>query len=245
MLNNDTKVIDNGLRKGVVYLKEHPEVSMMCLKILNGDMSPQMNSIRRIPNFFHLLMNALMLDKVFISNGFFNHMGYGNFKFDKIMAIDQPMGAAMMFRRSILDDIGGAIDERFFIYYDDVDIAKRVKDKDLKTIFYPEAKIIHYGGGTSNNVPKRTILNKQSSRFKFVLKHYKFAGTILLLLIEMIRVIRIIILSPVFWITGRKPRVWWNFQSILRSFFLVIGNYTILKQKHNLEYEYMEKKKLF
>ena len=56
------------------------------------------------------------------------------------------MGAAMIFRRSILENIGGAIDERFFIYYDDVDIAKRVKDKGLKTIFYPEAKIIHYGG---------------------------------------------------------------------------------------------------
>ena len=86
-----------------------------------------------------------MLDTIFMNNGIFNHMGYGSFQYDKIIPIDQPMGAAMIFRRSILDDIGGAIDERFFIYYDDVDIAKRVKDKGFKTIFYPEAKIIVEG----------------------------------------------------------------------------------------------------
>ena len=186
-----------------------------------------------------------MLDTIFVNNGIFNHMGYGSFQYDKIIPIDQPMGAAMIFRRSILDDIGGAIDERFFIYYDDVDIAKRVKDKGFKTIFYPEAKIIHYGGGDSGKIPRKTIRNRSSSKFKFVQKHYGLYATFLLLLIELFRVIRIVILTPVYLMKGRKPRIWWNFQSILRSFFLVISNYTILKQKHNLEYEYMEKKKLF
>ena len=70
LLNNDTKIIDNGLNKAVTYLKENQEISMMCLKILNEDLSPQKNSIRRIPNFFHFIMHALMLDKIFINKYF-------------------------------------------------------------------------------------------------------------------------------------------------------------------------------
>jgi len=245
LLNNDTKVIDNGLRKGVDYIKTNPEVSMMCCKLLNGDMSAQKNSIRRIPNFFHYFMSALMLDTIFVNNGFFNHMGYGNFKFDKTIPIDQPMGAAMMFRRSILARIGGPIDERFFIYYEDVDIAKRVKDQGLKSMFYPKARIIHYGGGDSSKIPRKTIRNLLSSKFKFVLKHYGLVAVFLLLLIEMIRIIRIIILSPIYLIKGRRPRIWWNIHGVFRSFFLVLGNYSILKQKQNLNYEYMVKNKLF
>ena len=245
LLNNDTKVIENGLCKSVEYLKDHKEISMMCPKILNKDLTQQRGSIRRIPNLFHFFMSALKLDTVFINNGIFNHMCYGSFQYDKIIPIDQPMGAAMIFRRSILDNIGGAIDERFFIYYDDVDIAKRVKDKGLKTTFYPEAKIIHYGGGDSGKIPRKTIRNLSSSKFKFVLKHYGLYSTFLLLLIEIIRLIRIVILTPVYLAIGRKPKIWWNIQGVFRSFFLVIGNYGILKQKQNLDYDYMMKNKLF
>lgn len=245
LLNNDTKIIDNGLNKAVTYLKENQEISMMCLKILNEDLSPQKNSIRRIPNFFHFLMSALMLDNLFINNGFFNHMGYGKFQFDKIMLIDQPMGAAMMFRRSILEEIGGLLDERFFIYYDDVDIAKRIKDKGLKTIFYPKAKVIHYGGGDSSKIPKKTIKNLLSSKFKFVLKNYGLFGIFILLFIEILSVIRTLVLIPVYLLKGRKPRIWWTIQCILRSFFIVIGNYSILSKKQNLDYDYMVKNKLF
>lgn len=59
--------------------------------------------------------------------------------------IDLPMasGAALMLRRQDIDRIGGLFDPRFFMFYEDTDLAKRVHQHGLKLLLEPRAEIIH------------------------------------------------------------------------------------------------------
>lgn len=59
-------------------------------------------------------------------------------------------GAAIMISKKLFNDIDG-FDERFFMYWEDFDICKKVLIKDKKILFYPAAKIIHSLGGTTKD----------------------------------------------------------------------------------------------
>jgi len=92
-----------------------------------------------------------------------------DFKYDKQIEVDQLMGAAMMIRKSIIDEIGG-MDETFFMYLEEVDLCLRIKQAGWKVVFLPEADITHLGGQSSKQAPsKRIMLFK--SMFAYFRKH--------------------------------------------------------------------------
>ena len=68
----------------------------------------------------------------------------GRFAATKVLAC---CGAALLVRRSVLDELGG-LDEHFFAYLDDVDLALRARLRGYQVIYVPEASAFHAGSAT-------------------------------------------------------------------------------------------------
>ena len=118
--------------------------------------------------------------------------------------VDQVMGAFLMIRRDLFARAGG-FDERFFVYYEDLDLCLRAIDHGHAVMHFAKASAVHDGGGTTSPVKDRRLFYETTSRVRFIHKWHGMAaaGTLaaLIALIELpLRAIGM---------TARSPREGW------------------------------------
>lgn len=88
-------------------------------------------------------------------------------------AVDWVSGTSLFIKKTIFDEIKG-FDERFFMYYEDVDLCKRLFLAGFKTYFFPASKIIHYKGENANPEFKSiTYFYSKQSQLIYYCKHNK------------------------------------------------------------------------
>jgi hypothetical protein len=85
-----------------------------------------------------------------------------DFDYNKEQAVDQVMGAFMMTKMEVLNK-AGLLDEKFFIWFEEVDFCLRVWKAGFKIYYNPEVKIIHHGG---KSFAQQKAINKQKMFFK-------------------------------------------------------------------------------
>jgi GT2 family glycosyltransferase len=138
--------------------------------MLNNDVFVDQNFIYHLKNYldFHLDVVAVQpliyshpeRTKIWNGGGFFNRIlakSFSNRTFDGDInpkEIDWISGCAFMIRSSVLR-VTGLLNEKYFAYYEDVDLSFRIKDAGYKLVFIPQAVIYHIGGGSSNSSEKR------------------------------------------------------------------------------------------
>lgn len=90
----------------------------------------------------------------------------------KTQDVDWANGACLMIRKALFDRLGG-LDERFFMYFEDVDLCRRVEQLGYRVRHVAEAEVVHLLGGSSRT--NRHGLNKQweLSRIRYVEKHFE------------------------------------------------------------------------
>jgi GT2 family glycosyltransferase len=76
-----------------------------------------------------------------------------------------------MIRREALEQVG-LLDERFFIYGEDLDLCHRFRSAGWRLVFSPEATAIHYGGASSSAAPVRFYLEMQRANLQYWRKHH-------------------------------------------------------------------------
>ncbi len=85
--------------------------------------------------------------------------------------VDHPLGACMLARRQAYEDVGG-FDPAFYMYSEELDLCRRLKDAGWEVWTLPSARSIHYGGASTNQVPDRMYLELFKSRRRFASRHY-------------------------------------------------------------------------
>jgi GT2 family glycosyltransferase len=65
----------------------------------------------------------------------------------------------------------GLFDPSFFVYSEEDDLCKRVKNHGFRVVFTPDAEIIHFGGQTSKQMPLKMALVQLDSKIKYFYKH--------------------------------------------------------------------------
>ncbi len=94
--------------------------------------------------------------------------------------VDQVMGAFFLIRRNLFETMGG-FDERFFVYFEEVDLSCRASNAGWKTVYYADAKAYHKGGGTSEQVKAIRLFYSLRSRIIYGYKHFGwFSATLLM-----------------------------------------------------------------
>lgn len=85
--------------------------------------------------------------------------------------VDQVMGAFFVVRRSLFEQIG-RFDERFFVYFEEVDLSVRAVQQGFKTMYLAHAQAYHKGGGVSEQVKARRLFYSLRSRLQYAFKHF-------------------------------------------------------------------------
>jgi GT2 family glycosyltransferase len=84
--------------------------------------------------------------------------------------VDWLMGAAILVRRSALDEVG-AFDPAFFLYAEEVDLAYRMRREGWTTVYEPAATFVHVGGASTSRRPAEYYRELIRSHVRFLDKH--------------------------------------------------------------------------
>jgi N-acetylglucosaminyl-diphospho-decaprenol L-rhamnosyltransferase len=96
---------------------------------------------------------------------------------DESKEVDQVSGAFFFIRRWAFEALRG-FDTRFFVYFEDLDLATRVRALGLTSVYLATAEALHRGGGTTNSVKAQRQFYLARSRILYAFKHFSFADAI-------------------------------------------------------------------
>lgn len=160
LLNPDVEIKESTLEKLLEEFKNYADSGIVGGKMKNEDGSIQ-PSVRAFPDVLSQMLIILKLRHLFKSRAISRYM-VEDFNYAKRQEVDQVMGAFFAIRRKVIDEIG-LMDERFFLWFEEVDFCKRAKNAGWKIIYTPETEAIHLGGksfGQISSVARQRIFNK-------------------------------------------------------------------------------------
>lgn len=145
ILNPDTLVREDSLRKMVQYMDENPKVGAMGPKILTREGSFDKTSKRGLPTPWVAFCRISGLSVLFPHSKLFGRYDLLYLDPDKPAHVDSLAGSCMLVRGETYDQIGG-FDEDFFMYGEDIDWSYRIKLAGWEVHYAPVTQIVHFRG---------------------------------------------------------------------------------------------------
>jgi hypothetical protein len=170
LVNPDVKLLPGSVEKAVRFLEQHREAALLLPKLLNPDGTLQF-SCRTSPNFLAFIYRRTLLGKFFSGHKAIREHLMLDWSHDETREVDWGLGACMLLRREEFKD-GNLFDERFFLYFEDIDLCLRLKRAGRKVIYYPEAKMVHaHMRDSVRGLMRRPKREFYKSLVKFYWKH--------------------------------------------------------------------------
>lgn len=145
ILNPDTEIMPGSIKSMIDCHKSDPSAGLVGPKLLYPDGERQI-SCYRFPDIFLPFFRRTFLGK--FRQSYLDYYLFKNVDLDKTQEVDWVMGSCLLLKKSLYDELGG-FDERFFMYFEDTDLCKRINRKGLKIIYHPDSAIIHHHGRAS------------------------------------------------------------------------------------------------
>ena len=182
LLNPDTVIGENTLTKICIFMDEHHKAGAVGVKMLDGYGQFLPESKRGFPSPWNSFCKISGLSKLFPNSKRFGkyHLKYLDNNF--VHRVDILAGAFMMLRKKAIEK-SGYLDERFFMYGEDIDLSYRITRCGYKNYYYPEP-IIHYKGESTKKDIKY-VKNFYEAMLIFFNKHYPHSNFFFILLIRM------------------------------------------------------------
>lgn len=164
-LNSDIQVLEKTIEQCLKSALEIPNLGVLGPKLLNEDGSVQASTYHYVAEHQGILKDNLVLDKLL------------SFKKPPFQAV---MGSFMLIPRTVFETVGG-FDPDFFMYCEEIDLCKRIKNQNKKIVFLESAIAIHKHGGSaegSNWIIRQSFLSrsllvyKQRGTFHFAISHF-------------------------------------------------------------------------
>lgn len=160
-LNPDTEVAKGAISQLICFLREHDNVGMVGPKLLNPDGTLQASGLN-FPGLTNSLFGYFHVRRETTGAYFLNT--------DQPLAVDALVGACLLVRREIFEQVGG-FDEDYFMYEEETDWCYRIRKAGWSIFYAPSAEVIHYGGQSAVQVPVEMYIALRKSRVLFLLKH--------------------------------------------------------------------------
>jgi len=170
LLNSDTIVLDNAIAKAVQFADARPQAAVVGCRVLNPDRTLQ-ESCFRFYSTLNMLLDVSWLSRAFPHSSFFGRKIYGGWDYNSEREVDVVVGCFSLVRMEAIKQVG-VMDERFFVYGDDIDWCRRFVKAGWKVLFTPAGQIIHYGGQTTKKEAGRFSLQLHGAVLINVKTHY-------------------------------------------------------------------------
>ena len=171
LLNPDTIVEDDTLRKSVRFMDDHPDAGGLGVKIVDGKGNFLPESKRSLPSPTVAFFKIFGLSALFPKSRLFGKYHLGYLDRDQVHSVDVLAGAFMMLRKKVLDEIG-LLDEAFFMYGEDIDLSYRITQAGYRNYYFPETRIIHYKGESTKKSSLNYVFMFYNAMIVFARKHF-------------------------------------------------------------------------
>jgi len=200
LLNSDTEVKPRALQILYNYLDAHPQAGAAGSQLLNPDGTLQ-TSCYPFPTLSRELWRLLHLD-VLWSYGVY-HMA--NWDTESPREVEVIQGASLLLRRAALDQVG-LLDDRYFMYTEEVDLCYRLHQGGWQLYWVPKSKVVHYGGQSTKQVPTKMFLCLYQSKLIFLRKHYGWLAAQFYKLILLFATLARLLMVPLCWLESSSKR---------------------------------------
>ena len=160
LLNEDSELVPGATRALRDALDAHERAGAAGARLLRPD-GRQQPSAWRFPTPFTALVGALFLHRRYTVQS----------RGDDVREVDWAQSAALLVRRDAAEQIGW-FDPAFFVYSDEVDFCKRLRDAGWRTLYVPGAAAIHHEQLSTGAVPERRIVELSRNRDLYMRKHH-------------------------------------------------------------------------
>ncbi len=172
-LNSDMAVQKNCLDRMFDFMEKNPAVGASSCKLTFPDGSLQ-HSCREFPRFKTIFLMLIGVRFLFPKMKIFRNYLMLDWDQSDIRDVDQIMGSFMFIRSAVVGDVGG-FDERFWMYFEEVDLCLRIKAAGWKIVHYPFVSSIHFLSKSSDQWGDiKRIQEFQKSSLKYFKKNGKF-----------------------------------------------------------------------
>lgn len=179
VLNPDTLLEEETLKKCVAFMDAHPEAGALGVKMINGKGRYLPESKRALPTPAVAFFRIFGLSKLFPNSKKFGKYHLSYLDPNKIHAVEILSGAFMFIRKKALDK-AGLFDEQFFMYGEDIDLSYRIIKEGYTNYYLPETTIIHYKGESTKKSSLNYVLTFYHAMLIFAVKHFSKKQTSIL-----------------------------------------------------------------
>ena len=171
-LNPDTRIFKNSLDVPIAYMEEecNSDVGICSIQLVD-EKGVVSKTCSRFPTLPRIFSRAVGLNKLPGQSG--SAMLMEDWAHDSDQVVDQVIGAFFFTRRDVFEVLKG-FDERFFVYYEEVDYSYRAMEQGWRTVFLSGAQAFHLGGGSSSKVKAKRLFYSLRSRLLYGFKHFPF-----------------------------------------------------------------------
>jgi len=140
-LNPDTELTENSLKTMFDLMEQDEKIALSTCQLNYPDGTLQKN-IKNNPGLCDQILILLKLHHIFQTKCLKKYLAK-NFYYEKEQEVKQIMGAFMFARTDVIKEIGG-FDTDYFIWWEDLDLCKRIQDLGMKIVYTPKTKVIHH-----------------------------------------------------------------------------------------------------
>jgi GT2 family glycosyltransferase len=179
-LNPDTKIIGNVVDGLINFIQENTNTGIVAPQILDSSENPHELQGATELTPWKAFLNLSFFSRIFSKLGFKDKYYLRNWDKNGLKNVDVCPGTAFLISRKLFEKIKG-FDEKFFLYFEEFDLCKRVRDLNLDIYMNSNFKIIHKWGSSTGKI-KESEKNKffMQSRFYYFKKHFGLLKAILL-----------------------------------------------------------------
>ncbi len=170
ILNPDTILQPGTLKALLEELEKDTQIGIVAPQLQFPDGRLQ-KTCRRFPSHMDVVYNVFGLSKMFPDSKRFNGWKMGDFDHREPCQVDQPAGAALLVRGDLLRELKG-FDPNFPMFFNDVDLCKRIKESGYEIWYRPGIVIQHLGGASVKQVKLKMTLSSHVSFFRYFEKHF-------------------------------------------------------------------------
>jgi hypothetical protein len=176
LLNPDTTVVGDAIAQMAAYLDAHPDVGIVGPRTLNSDGTNQ-PSRWRFPSRRLAFMETAWLRPYAVRL-------LADYEYEDVWPevthdAEWVQGSCLMARREVYEKIGG-LDTGYVMFFEELDWCKRAADAGFKTVYLGLARIVHYGGASTDQIGARKHIYYNESKLRYFRKVYGrgFAGVL-------------------------------------------------------------------
>jgi len=172
LLNSDTKILDNSLDRLFRYLEARPRVGAVGPRQLDGEGKLQL-SWGQFPTLVSEIFRKLLHHRLSLND--MRIRDYLEEKYSESARVDWVSGSCLMARKKALEDTD-LFDGYFFMYFEDIDLCRRLRDSGWEIHYHSDPTLIHYGGISAKKNLLRVFVEYRRSQIHFTRVYYGWSG---------------------------------------------------------------------